>query len=264
MPKNADAAQSAADAAQPTNETRLESISSLCCTLVTGLFVLTFLFQNFAIPSASMASTLLVGDHVVVDRASWAPSASWAHVLPYRDVRRGEPIVFYKPVLEPDGNELILVKRVVGVPGDHIHLQRGIVFLNGIAQNEPQAAKPTPVNYDAYRDDFPSISGDDIPGVTARWALDLPTHIQGQDLTVPPDSYFVMGDNRTNSLDGRYWGFVPRKNVIGTPLFVYWSINTPEGQEDKTSVADQASLFMHQLTHFVQETRWGRTLHRVR
>ena len=250
--------------AQPPSEARFESISSLCCTLVTGLFVLTFIFQNFAIPSVSMASTLLVGDHVVVDRASLAPSTSWSRFLPYRDVRRGEPIVFYKPILEPDGTELILVKRVIGVPGDRIHLRGGIVYLNGIAQNEPRATQPTALNYDPYRDDFPSLPADNVPGVTATWTLNLPTHIEGQNLVVPADSYFVMGDNRTNSLDGRYWGFVPRKNLIGRPLFVYWSYKTPEDQINKTSLADEASFTLHQLTHFIQETRWRRTLHPVR
>ncbi|HEX9201131.1 MAG TPA: signal peptidase I [Acidobacteriaceae bacterium] len=249
--------------AQPPTETRFESISSLCCTLVTGLFVLTFVFQNFAIPSASMASTLLIGDHVVVDRASLAPSTSWAHFLPYRAIRRGEPIVFYKPILEDDGTELILVKRVIGVPGDRIHLRDGVVYLNGIAQIEAQAAKPTALDYDSYRDDFPSIPPDNVPGVTATWTLNLPTHIEGPDLVVPADSYFVMGDNRTKSLDGRYWGFVPRRNLIGRPLFVYWSYKTPADQINKTSLADQASFALHQFTHFVQETRWRRMLHPI-
>jgi signal peptidase I len=241
-------------------ETRLEGLASLLSTIVIALFALTFLFQNFAIPSASMASTLLVGDHVLVERATLAPAAAWAGLLPYRDVHRGEPIVFYKPILEPDGQELILVKRVIGVPGDRIHLRRGIVYLNGIAQDEPRAAKPSVANYAPYRDDFPSIPAINVPGVTAEWSLDLPTHIDGEDLVVPSGSFFVMGDNRTNSLDGRYWGLVPRANLIGRPLFVYWSFKTPEDQIDKTSFTEKT---LHQLTHFVSETRWNRTLHPI-
>jgi signal peptidase I len=244
-------------------ETRLEGLASLCSTIILALFAFSFLFQNFAIPSASMASTLLVGDHVLVERATLAPSTSWASFLPYRDVHRGEPIVFYKPILEPDGQELILVKRVIGVPGDRIHLRRGIVYRNGIAQDEPRAAKPTIANYDAYRDDFPSIPSANVPGVTAQWSLDLPTHIQGEDLVVPPDTFFVMGDNRTNSLDGRYWGLVPRANLIGRPLFIYWSFKTPEDQIDKTRLAEKTSFTLHQLTHFFTETRWNRTLQAV-
>ena len=252
-----------ATAPQPA-ESPLQSFASNLCTIITVLFLFTFIFQNFAIPSASMASTLLIGDHVVVDRASLAPSTSWPSLIPYRDVRRGEPIVFYKPLLEPDGTEDILVKRCIGIPGDRIHLRNGIVYLNGVAQNEPQAAKPTTLSYSPYRDDFPSISPDNIPGVTAVWTLDLPTHISGADLVVPADSYFVMGDNRTNSLDGRYWGFVPRKNLIGRPLFIYWSFKTPEDQNDKTSLADETAFFAHELTHFLTETRWRRTFQPVR
>jgi signal peptidase I len=249
---------------QPQNEeTRLEGLASLCSTFVIAFFALTFIFQNFAIPSASMASTLLVGDHVLVERASLAPSTSSAGFIPYRDVRRGEPIVFYKPILEPDGQELILVKRVIGVPGDRVHLRHGIVYLNGVAQNEPRAAKITSANYDPYRDDFPSIPSANVARVTAEWSLDLPTHIQGEDLVVPPDSFFVMGDNRPNSLDGRYWGLVPRANLIGRPLFVYWSFKTSDDQIDKTSLSERASFTLHQITHFFTDTRWNRTLHTI-
>jgi signal peptidase I len=246
-----------------TDETPLQGFAAICSTLVIGLFVLTFVFQNFVIPSASMASTLLVGDHVLVGRTAVSPSTSWAPFMPYTSLHRGEPIVFYKPVADFDGKYSILVKRVIGVPGDRIHLRRGIVYLNGIAQNEPQTAKPTYANYNPYRDDFPSISPTGVPGITAEWALDLHNHVVGEDLVVPRDSYFVMGDNRTNSLDGRYWGFVSRTNLIGRPLFVYWSFKTPEDQIHKTSVADRASFALHQFIHFFDETRWSRTFHPI-
>jgi signal peptidase I len=244
-------------------ETRLQGLAAICSTLVVGLFVLTFVFQNFFIPSASMASTLLVGDHVVVERVTLSPSNASSSFLPYRALHRGEPVVFNKPVPDFDGKYSILVKRVVGLPGDRIHLQGGILYLNGVAQNEPQIAKPTYANYDSYRDDFPAISPSGVRGVSAEWALDLPAHIQGKDLVVPPDSYFVLGDNRTNSLDGRYWGFVPRANLIGRPLFVYWSFETPDDQMHKTTLSDRASFTLHEFTHFVDETRWRRTFHKV-
>ena len=247
----------------PHAESALQSFASLCGTLVTCLFILTFIFQNFAIPSASMASTLLVGDHVLVDRASLAPPAPGPRLIPYRPLRRNEPVVFYKPILEPDGTNLTLVKRVVGLPGDRIHLRDGILYLNGVAQNEPYAAKPTASNYDAYRDDFPAISPGNVPRVTATWALNLPAHIDGPDLVVPPDSYFVMGDNRTNSLDGRYWGFVPRANLIGRPLFIYWSIATP-AENGNPTLGEEASIFLRHLTHFATDTRWSRTFQPVR
>ena len=243
-------------------ETTLQSFASICSTLAVGLFVLTFVFQNFMIPSASMASTLLVGDHVVADKASLAPAAKWAPFMPYRDLQRGEPVVFYKPALEANGEQLTLVKRVIALPGDRIHLRGGIVYLNGTAQNEPHAAKPPYPDYDSYRDDFPALSAAHVPGVTAEWSVDLPNHIEGDDLVVPPDSYFVMGDNRSKSLDGRYWGFVPRANLIGRPLFVYWSFQTPNGL-DTASAAEQAKFALHELLHFFDETRWRRTLHPI-
>ena len=257
------AIQSNKDDSKQTKETRLQGFASLCGTLAIGLFVMTFVFQNFAIPSSSMASTLLVGDHVLVERATLAPPATVAPFIPYRELHRGEPIVFYKPVEDANGEHTILVKRVIGIPGDRIHLRRGIVYLNGVAQNEPYAAKPTYDNYDPYRDDFPSIPPSGIPGVTAEWSLDLPAHIHGEDLVVPSDSYFVMGDNRPNSLDGRYWGLVPRSNLIGRPLFVYWSFVTSADQMYKRKPSEQASFTLHQITHFFDDTRWRRTLHRI-
>jgi signal peptidase I len=152
---------------------------------------------------------------------------------------------------------------VIGIPGDRIHLRDGRVYLNGVAQTEPQAAKIDFSNYDSYRDDFPSVSGLGELGVTTEWADDLPAHIQGEDLVVPPGSYFVMGDNRPNSLDGRYWGFVPRANLIGRPLLVYWSFETPDDQMYKTSAAEQARFALHELLHFFDQTRWRRTLRRI-
>src|SRR5277367_3060495 len=119
-------------------ETPLEAFASICGVLVLGLFALTFIFQNFAIPSSSMEKTLLIGDHVLVDRISLAPPTSWAPFVHYREVNRGDIIVFLKPG-EPD---LFLVKRTIGIPGDHLHLVNGIVYLNGVAQNEPYAGMP--------------------------------------------------------------------------------------------------------------------------
>ena len=244
-------------------ESQLQSFASLCVTAISVLFVFTFVLQNFVIPSASMASTILVGDHDIVDRVSLAPASPWARIVPYRELRRGEPVVFYKPILEQDGSEDTLVKRVVGVPGDRIHLRGGVLYVNGVAQHEPYAAMPTAANYQPYRDDFPLILPRNVPGVTARWSLELPQHIDGDDLIVPPDSYFMMGDNRTNSLDSRYWGFVQRKNLIGRPLFIYWSIDMPEENGEPT-LAEQASVFFRHLTHFASDTRWRRTFRVVR
>jgi signal peptidase I len=244
-------------------ETPLEGFASICGVLVMGLFAITFIFQNFVIPSSSMASTLLVGDHVMVERETLAPSARWMPLLPYRDVRRGDVVVFYKPIPETDGDHIILVKRVVGVPGDHIHLRDGIVYLNGVAQSEPHAVKTTAETYDPYVDDFPSASPAEHPDVTAAWSVALPESMQGDDVVVPAGHYFMMGDNRDHSMDSRYWGFVPRENIIGRPLFVYWSFDAPENDELKPALSEQVSSTLYELVHFFDKTRWSRTLHRV-
>jgi signal peptidase I len=244
-------------------ETRLEGFASVCGTLVMGLFVLTFIFQNFMIPSSSMASTLQVGDHVMVEREMLAPPARWMPLLPYRDLRRGDVVVFYKPIPEADGDHIPLVKRVIGIPGDRIHLRSGVVYLNGVAQREPQAAQTTADTYDPYVDDFPSVSPAGHPNVTAAWSVALPESMQGDDLVVPAGHYFMMGDNRDRSLDSRFWGFVPRENIVGRPLFVYWSLDVPENNELKPALSEQVSSSAYAMLHFFDKTRWARTLHRV-
>jgi signal peptidase I len=248
----------------PDRETFLEGSASIFSVLAIGLFALTFVFQNFVIPSSSMASTLLVGDHVMVERELLAPPTKWASFLPYREVHRGDVIVFYKPTEELSGEHIFLVKRVVGIPGDRIHLRDGILYLNGIAQDEPQAAKPTSANYDAYVDDFPSIDPANEPGVTAQWSVSLPTYIHGEDVVVPAGKYFAMGDNRPISMDSRYWGFVPRENIVGRPLFVYWSIVMPESGVDEAPISQRAESSLHEFIHFFDETRWSRTLHPIK
>ena len=215
-----------------------------------------------------MEKTLLIGDHPFVDRVSFAPPSKWFSFLtPSREIRRGDVIVFFKP--NPETPDLILVKRAIGIPGDRIHLRDGIVYLNGVAQNEPQAGKPrndgVPQDfYNAYRDDFPSIPASTDYGATETWAIDEPSHIQGDDLVVPPGKVFAMGDNRTESLDGRYWGFVPRENILGRPLFIYWSFKTPADEIEKTGIGQRIAFMVHVVTHFLTETRWDRTLHVVR
>lgn len=251
--------------AEKQTETPLESLASIASVLAVGLFVMTFIFQNFEIPSASMEKTLLIGDHVLVDRVSLAPPTKWAPFTYYRNVHRRDIIVFLKPG-EPD---LFLVKRAIGLPGDHIHLRNGVVYVNGVAQNEPYAAMPASDGdpqheFNPYRDDFPSIPPDPMYQVTASWQYDLPQHIQNGDLVVPPGKVFAMGDNRPDSLDSRYWGFVPRENIVGRPMFVYWSFETPADQMDKQSIAQRLAFMGHILIHIFDQTRWNRTFHIVR
>ncbi len=253
---------------QEDHETALESLASICTVLAVGLFVMTFIFQNFEIPSASMEKTLLIGDHVLVDRISLAPPSHWFPLIHYRDVRRGDIIVFLKP--HPETPDLYLVKRCIAIPGDHVHLQDGVVYLNGVAQHEPYAQQPSgdgnPEHaFNPYRDDFPSIPPDpNDSNVTANWQVELPSHIVNGDLVVPPGAVFAMGDNRTESLDGRFWGFVPRENIVGRPMFVYWSFQTPADQIDKTGIGDRIAFMGHILIHIFDQTRWNRTFHVVR
>ncbi len=245
-------------------ETLLEFLASIAAVLVVGLFVITFVLQAFEIPSSSMEKTLLIGDHVFVDRVTLAPPAHWMPLVHYRDVQRGDIIVFLKPG-EPD---LFLVKRVMGVPGDRIHLKNGVVYRNGEALKEWYAQQPSdgPLEsaYNPYRDEFPATPPDQNSNVTASWSVELPTRVQNGDLVVPPGEYFAMGDNRGVSLDSRFWGFVPRANIVGRPLFVYWSFETPADQFDKRSIGDRVGFVVHQLIHFFDLTRWRRTLHLVR
>lgn len=249
------------------SESLLESLSSMCTVLVIGLFLMGFVFQNFVIPSGSMEKTLLIGDHVMVDRITLAPPTNWAPFVHYRNPQRGDVIVFLKP--NPESPDLILVKRCIGVPGDRIHLIHGIVYLNGVAQNEPYAqpveddSDPSDA-YDPARDDFPANGAPS--GSTELWSQELAAHVEGQDIIVPPGRYFAMGDNRTHSLDGRFWGFVPRENILGRPLFNYWSYRTTADQMDaqNASLGARIGSFVSTAAHFFNRTRWSRTFHLIR
>jgi signal peptidase I len=240
-------------------ETPFEALASICSVLVIGLFILTFLAQNFVIPSGSLEKTLLVGDHLLVDRITIAPRTSWMPLVHYREPKRGDVVVF----LGPGQPDVFLVKRLIGVPGDHIHLRNGVVILNGVAQNEPYAAPWPEDSYNPYIDDFPSVPTSETNGVTSEWAVDLPNHIQGNDLVVPDGMFFMMGDHRHFSNDGRFWGFTPRANIVGRPLFNYWSFKTPESQQDKTDLSDRLKWMGHVVLHFFGDTRWSRTLHPI-
>jgi signal peptidase I len=240
-------------------ETTSEFIASMASVLVVGLFIITFCLQAFEIPSSSMENTLLIGDHVFVDRVLEAPRTPWIRPLvPYREIRHGDIVVFLSPA-EPG---LYVVKRIMGVPGDHLHLRDGIVYRNGAALSESYVIHNG--SYSPYRDNFPAIAPSDAVQVTPEWHLTLASHVVGGDLVVPPDSYFAMGDNRDVSYDSRYWGFIPRENVIGRPMFIYWSFEEPPNQYQKTSMSDRIAFVGQVVIHFFDQTRWRRMFKLVR
>ncbi len=241
-------------------ETMPEFVASIASVLVIGLFIITFCMQAFEIPSPSMVGTLLVGDHVFVDRVRLAPKSSFMDkIIPYRDPKRGDIMVF----ISPSTPGLFVVKRVIGLPGDRIHLRAGKVYLNGQLQAEPYVIHSRG-DYRPYRDEFPAVAPTSDDQLDSNWQITEPDHIVGEDLVVPPDAYFGMGDNRDVSYDSRYWGFIPRENVVGRPMFIYWSFQTPDDQYMRTGVGDRVGFFLHILTHFFNETRWSRMLHVVR
>jgi signal peptidase I len=236
-----------------------ESIAGIAAVLVSGLFIITFIVQAFEIPSESMVKTLLVGDHVFVDRLSPTSKASYVGpFLPYREIKHGDIIVF----LHPKEPGMYVVKRIIGVPGDRIYLQDGKVYRNGEALDEPYVIHSGP-SYSPYRDQFPAVAPDGDSNVNPEWPIVMRGHLRDGELLVPPDSFFGMGDNRDVSLDSRFWGFIPRENVIGRPLFIYWSFDTPKDQYERTSMADRVGFLVHVVTHFFGETRWSRMFHPV-
>jgi signal peptidase I len=242
-------------------ETTVEFLASLAAVLVTGLFIITFILQAFEIPSSSMENTLLIGDHVFVNREQFAPPTRWlGPLLPYKDIHRQDIVVFLSPA-EPG---LYVVKRIIGVPGDHIHLRDGAVYRNGEKLTEPYVIHSGPVTYDPYRDNFPSVAPNEFNNLFPDWEASLKQYTQGDDIVVPADSFFAMGDNRDVSYDSRYWGFIPRQNVIGRPMFIYWSFETPEHQYLQKEFSQRIGFLAHVVIHFFDETRWRRTFRVVR
>lgn len=272
MPRKAKVTAARSSAKEPpANETPFEALAGVCSVLVVGLFVLTFLARNFVIPSGSMENSLLIGDHLLVDRITLAPPAKWMPLMHYREPRRGDIVVFIKPVTDPDPVDgsptyLILVKRLIGEPGDHLQLRNGVVFIDGVPRSEPYAQPTTLENHDDFADEFPSMPPVPEPGnlVSAIWAADFSNQVKNGELVVPPGEYFMMGDNRHDSADSRSWGFVPRQNVIGRPLFNYWSFKATEAQFEQRGLGNQVAWMAHVVTHFITDTRWSRTFHPTR
>ena len=232
----------------------LKFLQWLAGVLIIAIFVMTFVVQAFEIPSESMERTLLIGDYLLVNKTSFAHGSHWNLALPYPPLNRGDIIVFRYPV-QPSQH---FVKRVIALPGDRIHLVNKRVFVNG----QPLEEKYTLFKsrgVDPYRDNFPDTDYFS-ENVDPHWWIQMKGLIHNRELTVPAGQYFVLGDNRDESLDSRYWGFVPAENIVGRPLLIYWSVN----REDSSIDPDSQDAKLMRLAGFIRrrlgELRWQRML----
>jgi signal peptidase I len=223
-----------------------EYFESIVIAVILALFIRTFVVQAFKIPTGSMENNLLIGDHLLVNKFVFGPAASRLEraILPVADIKRGDVIVFKYPE-EPDRD---FIKRVIGLPGETLEVRDKKVFVNGTALDEPYAHYLQPV---ASPSEFHEVTSFDVRD---RYG----------PVTVPPDHYFMMGDNRDNSQDSRYWGFLPRENIKGKALVIYWSYESD--REDYQDEGAGATLkgFGSVFAHFFTRTRWTRMLHQIR
>jgi len=242
------------------HHTFLQAFQSLVYVLIVALFIITFTVQPFRIPSGSMEPTLLIGDFLLVHKG--IPSADPSNgIFPSARIHRGDIIVFHFPV---DPN-MDLVKRVIGLPGDRIKLRDGRVYINDVLLKEPYAMYlPSPP--DTFRDDFPRLQNAN-PNIESRWWIRMHNLIDNGNLIIPAGNYFVLGDNRNDSEDSRYWGFVPRADILGKPLLIYFSLH--QGDDDAslftgTAAAQTPALHSGKLSELANFARWDRTLQIVR
>jgi signal peptidase I len=203
-----------------------EYFESIVVAVILALFIRTFVVQAFKIPTGSMEPNLLVGDHLLVNKFVYAPATGAAEraLLPMRPVRRGDIVVFKYPE-EPDRD---FIKRVIGLPGETLEVRQRQVLIDGTPIDEPYTHFLLP-------------AGGDEQGLDVR--------VRYGPVTIPDGQLFVMGDNRDNSQDSRYWGFLPLSFVKGRALMVYWSFEAPLGQ--------------NVVTGFFRGTRWGRIFHQI-
>jgi signal peptidase I len=237
-----------------------EALASLLRTIAVALFLLSFVLQPYLIPSESMEHTLLVGDFLLVNKQIYAPASRFVRwLVPYREVARGDIVVFHHP--QPP----LLVKRIVGLPGDRLRINDGQVTVNGIALHEPYAAFESAAR-NPFRDDFPATVYTD-PNVDPAWWKQMQSLVCNGELVVPPDQYFVLGDNRNYSKDSRYWGFVSRDQIVARPLVIYFSLSRPSTTDVQPALPqapDDRLGHDRQLTARLEGfARWKRIFHVV-
>jgi signal peptidase I len=244
----------------PKRSTFAEYAESLLVTVLLALFGTTFIVQAFKIPSQSMEPTLLVGDHLLVNKFIFEGNGAWYdRLLPYRAIRRGDIVVFKFPF----DDHPHYVKRVVGLPGDHVRIINQHVYVNGDPLSEPYVVHD-PAYEDPFGDNFPPANRYFVEiGLRPEWAEQILSHVHGDELVVPADNYFVMGDNRDRSWDSRYWGFVDRRAIMGRPIMVYWSVEATSEDYVNRGFLGSLRAIGQNLLHLSSRTRWHRMMHEV-
>ena len=242
-----------------------EYLESLLVTVLLALFGTSFVVQAFKIPSASMEGTLLIGDHLLVNKFIFGGSGAWYEkVLPYRPLERGDIIVFKYPYADHQH----FVKRVIGLPGDRLKMVDQQMFVNGKPLNEPYVVHDHDqlANYDPFNTSFPPRRDQMISQqvvTESGWRETLRSYVQGDEIVVPPGKLFAMGDNRDHSSDSRYWGFVDRSAIMGRPFLIYWSVDATSNDYTQTTFFQRLVGVFDTLAHLPSRTRWSRMLHTV-
>jgi signal peptidase I len=246
---------------RPNLTTLSEYLESLLVTVILALFGTSFVVQAFKIPSQSMERTLLVGDHLLVNKFVFGGHGAWYEkLLPYRPLQRGDIIVFKYPYQDHPH----FVKRVIGLPGDHLKIVDQQLYVNGKMLNEPYVVHDVASGYDPLNYSFPPVGNQMYTSqVQPEWAHEIRKYIQGDELVVPPGRYFAMGDNRDHSLDSRYWGFVDREAIMGRPFLIYWSIEANSADYSDSTFWQRIVGIFDTLMHLPARTRWSRMLHTV-
>jgi signal peptidase I len=264
VPAGEDSAAPIEKAAPREKTTLSEYMESLLVTVILALFGTSFIVQAFKIPSPSMEKTLLVGDHLLVNKFVFGGrgDAWYEKLLPYRPIQRGDIIVFKYPY----DDHQHFVKRVIGLPGDHLKMVDQEVYINEKRLFEPYVLhEPNPVTgYDVLNYQFPPV-GNQFLGSPARpeWMQEVHKYIQGDEIVIPPDKYFAMGDNRDRSSDSRYWGFVDRDAIMGRPFLIYWSVEATSDDYAPSTFPQRLGSILDTLRHLPARTRWNRMLHTV-
>ena len=223
-----------------------EYFESIVIAVILALFVRTFIVQAFKIPTGSMENNLLIGDHLLVNKFVFgpAPTAFERALLPIGTIKRRDVLVFKYPE-EPERD---FIKRVIGLPGETVELREKKVYVNGTALDEPYVHFLTAPSVPSELHEVTSFD------VRERYG----------PVTVPANHYFVMGDNRDNSQDSRYWGFLPRAYVKGKALMVYWSYESEREDYTDEGLGAMVRNITGVVTHFFTRTRWTRLFHQIR